>query len=489
MAEITFEYLPQDRQMVLHRTACRQIFYGGAAGGGKSWAILNEAIAFCLANPGLQAYLFRRVLPELEDNHLRHLRQLPKEFGTFHETRRQFLFTNKAVIHAGYAELENDVWNYRGREMHWVGVDEASQWTPLQLGVLRAWNRIGGWKPDPKYAHVFPRCVFASNPGGPAHAFLKRTFIDPAPPEQMFYDPEMRDPSNPDDPGWTSIFIPAKMRDNKYLDSNYAASFGGLPPEMRKAYTDGDWDVVPGAAFELLSRERHMLRSFVPPRHWTHFMAIDWGTARPFSVGWYVVCEDSTLAGKDGWPDTYLPPGSLVRYREWYGWSGKENEGCRWDSSRVARRIREIEEEDPPMDFRVGDNGMWAQFDGLSVAQRFADEGIYLTQSKKDRKGGYAEVRARLSGNEHLHENGEIAEHPMFYVTTNCKHFWRTFPILTLDETEPDKGPDTKQEDHVYDEVMYACMRRSFITTEKDRWREEVARERVLARVSDPYAT
>lgn len=450
------DYQPQPRQKLLHSVACRQIFYGGAAGGGKSWAVLNEAIAFCLANPGLQAYLFRRLLPELESNHLRYLRALPKEYGTYHETRRQFIFNVKdkngqpSVLHAGYAEQESDIYNYRGREMHCVYVDEASMMTPHQLGVLKAWNRIGGWEPDERYRHVFPRCVFASNPGGPSHNYLKRTFIDPAPAGTVFHDPEMVNKKDPNDKGWTTIFIRSTMRDNEYLDDNYAASFGGLAPALQQAYTEGDWDIIPGAALELLSREKHMLRPFVPPRHWTHFMSLDWGTAAPFSVGWYCVSDGALLAAKDGWPETWLPEGAVIRYREWYGWTGKENEGCRWDSGRVARKILKIEREndDPPLDFRVGDSQMWAQTDGASIAQRFADEGVILGQSKKDRKIGYSEMRSRLAGNPAFMEDGSEGDSPMLFITSNCQHFWRTIPTLTLDETDPDKGPNDKGENH-----------------------------------------
>ena len=493
---IVFDYTPQPRQIVLHKTACRQIFYGGAAGGGKSHALRNEAIIFCLQNPGIHVYLFRRVLPELESNHIQYVRALPKEFGHYHETRRQFLFTNGSVLHMGYAEQEADIWAYRGREMHVVLVDEASQWTPLQLGVLRAWNRLGGFKPAVAYAHALPRCVFASNPGGPSHTFLKRTFMPPGiSPETVFYDEEMKDPTDPEDKGWTTIFIPSRMSDNKYLDRNYAGSFGGLPPEMRKALIEGNWDVVPGAAFEILDQRpdqplSHICRPFKPPRHWTHFMAIDWGTARPFSIGWYTVSEGAELAEKDGWPRKWLPVGSVIRYREWYGWSGKENEGCRYDAGRVARRILEIEHDadDPPMDFRVGDSAMWAQHDGPSVAEHFMEEGVTLNQSAKDRKMGYAEFRSRLAGNPTYHQDGSKGEYPMFYISSQCQHFWRTIPSLTLDETEPDKGPDTKLEDHVYDEVVYALRRRPYVTTEQDRWMGEV-RSAGYRRAMDPYAT
>jgi hypothetical protein len=421
----------------------------------NSTALRMEAIALCCANPGLQAYLFRRVLPELEANHIAHtfngIRYLPNELGRYHETHRQFQFVNGAVLHAAYAEQEADIKAYQGREMHWIGVDEATQFTNTQLNFMRGWNRTGSWKPAPGYEHVFPRIVFASNPGGPSHSYLKRTFIDPAPAETVFYDKTMRDPKDPTHLGLTSCFIPSKMTDNPYLDKNYAAQFAGFPPEQQRALIDGDWDAVVGAALELLTRENHMVRPFKPPRHWTHFMSIDWGTAAPFSVCWYCVSEGAELAAKDGWAAKWLPSGSVIMYRELYGWNGEENKGCRWDAARVARKIKEVEKEagDPVLDYRVADNSMWANMGGsMNIAEHFIQEGMSLRPSKKDRKAGYSEIRSRLAGSRTFLKDGVPGDAPMLYVASNCTHFWRTVPVLTLDETDIDKGPNSKLEDH-----------------------------------------
>ena len=490
-SQVRLDYEPQPRQVALHRAAARQIFYGGAAGGGKSHALRWEAIALCLANPGLQYYLFRRTLPELEDNHIIHFRRLPSAIGNYHETRKEYNFTNGSTIHLAFAEREQDIFRYRGAEMHVVGVDEASLMTEFQLGLIRAWNRLGGYRPSPDYAHALPRCVFASNPGGPAHSFLKRTFIDPAPPETVFYDPSMADPDNPEDRGWSTTYIPARMADNKYLDSNYTASFGGLPPEMAKAYREGNWDVVVGAALHNLSRERHMIRPFDPPRFWTHFMSIDWGTARPFAVGWFCVSpENVELKGKGVWSDVFLPEGAVVMYREFYGWTGKTNEGLRWSSDRVAQEIlrMEKEHEDPPMDYRVADSQMWAQTDGPSPAERMTHIGLSLRQAKKDRKAAYAEMLARLAGNPTFLKDG-VEEIPMLYVTQNCTQFWRTVPPLVIDSADPEKGPDTKLEDHVYDCLVYALRSRPFVTVERDRWEHERRLAGIERGIQDPYST
>ena len=395
------------------------------------------------------------------------------------------------MLHMGYAEDEKDIWRYQGREMHLVLVDEAARMTPLQLNVLRAWNRKGSWKPAPGFEHVFPRIVFASNPGGVGHEFLKETFVSAAPAETIFFDKGMADPKNPLDRGWPSIYIPAKMADNAYLDPNYAGQFQGMPREMARALVEGDWDAIPGAALELLEKGRHQLRPFTPPRHWTHFMSIDWGTARPFSVGWFCVSDGALLEGRDGWPSRYLPAGAVIMYREWYGWNGKSNEGSRMPSQQVAAGIkeRELAGGDPPMKFRVGDSQMWAQADGPSVVDRFIEHDIMLTPSKKDRKAGYAEIRARLAGNPRFIEDGRTEDTPMLFATANCQHFWRTLKSLTLDEIEPDKGPDTKLEDHIYDMVVYALRQRPFVTTKEMAWEEEMGVGTLTRGPVDWYAT
>lgn len=488
--DIVLDYEPQPRQVLLHSSSCRQIFYGGAAGGGKSHSLRWDFITLCLKNPGCQAYLFRRTLPELEDNHIKFAKtEIPRELGVYSETRKRMEFVNGSALNFCYAERDDDVYRYLGAEMHAVGLDEASRFTEHIINLLRTRNRIGGWKPSPEYVCAFPRFVLASNPGGPAHNFLKATFIDAGPPEVVFFDPTMRDVRDPNDKGWSSIFIPARMEDNDYLDAGYAAAFSGLPPELAKAYRDGDWDAVVGQALHNLNREKHCLRSFTPPRAWTHFMVMDWGYAKPFSVGWYCVSEGAVLEGKNGWPDRYLPSGSVIRFREYYG--GDRDKGLRLDPGIVAKKIVSMEEGLPPMDFRVADNGIWATDDGDCVEQklRTSEPRLVFRPSKKDRKANYIELVSRLAGSASYSQDGEDGDAPMFYVTENCKHWWRTVPPLTLDETDPEKGPDTRLEDHCYDETVYALRARPYVMTEKDRYRIEFDKARKMTRSGDPYAT
>ena len=455
-----------------------------------------DAIHFCLENPGLQAYLFRRTLGELEDNHIRWIKNdlSYPELGSYNETRKVFEFTNGSRLNFCYCEKDADVHRYQGSEMHWLGIDEATHLTEYQISYLRTRLRLGSFVPDSRYGEFFPRMVLASNPGGPSHNFLKSIFLDRSPPEMIFFDETMKNMADPLDKVWPSIFIPAKIVDNKYIDKNYAGQFSGLPPELARALREGDWDAVVGQALHILSRDRHQLRAFTPPRHWTRIMSIDWGTASPFSIGWYAVSDGATLKGREGWPDRWLPAGAVVRYEEWYGWNGKANQGCRLTAQQVARGIvrKEVDRKEV-LDYRVGDSEMWANKGGPAIQDWFleTDSRLVLRPAQKDRKRNYTEILCRLAGNPRYLEDGSMEEDPMFFVTSNCVHFWRTVPSLVLDSNDPEKGPDTTLEDHCYDEVAYLLRSRPYVTTKKDRYMDEFGDEmrKAMGKVEDMYAT
>ena len=462
----------------------------------NSHALRWDLIEWCLWVPGIECYLFRKTYPDLEANHIRPMRlEMPIELGEWQETRKRFHFRNGSGLNFAYCERDTDVDHYQGREIHVLAVDEAAQMTPFILSYLYARNRLGGFRESvpERYQHLLPRAVFASNPGGSGHNWLKEIFIDPAPAEKIFYSKQFANPQDPSDPGPPTVFIPAKMVDNVYLDASYAGQFSGLPDELARALRDGDWDAVVGKALHLLSRERHMLRPFVPPKHWTHFMTIDWGLAVPFSVGWYTVSEGAELAAAGGHPARWLPEGAVIRYAEWYGWNGKANTGCRLPPQSVARGIIEREESrGDTMDYRVGDTEMWAQKTGPSVQEWFVetDPRLVMKQAIKDRRRNYQEVLARLAGSPRYLHDGRMEEDPMFFITSNCTQFWRTVPSLSLDENDPDKGPNTKLEDHGYDEVAYALRSQPYVTTLEHRQIREYEEIRKLRRVAiDPYAT
>jgi hypothetical protein len=502
---IEYKYIPQPRQELLHSCPARQILYGGAAGGGKSRAARAEAFEFAVNIPGLQVYLFRRNFKQLYKNHIIPMStEINKRIAHFRG--QELIFHNEtdetgpSIIHFCHCNNLLDYLDYQGTEMHVLIVDEASLFFPIQLIELRARVRLGSFAahiPE-AYASFLPRAVFTSNPGGPSHTFLKQTFIDAAPPMSVFKDKLMEGLGVTP---WSTCYIPARMSDNQYLDEGYAAVFQGMNPGRAAALRDGDWDAVEGAALFSLSRMRHAVKPFIPPIHWTRFQSLDWGTAKPFSVGWYAVASEDTIVKKNEHlfseenptGTLFIPAGSVIRYREWYGCAEKQPDvGIYLDSTEVARTIlqkereREMHEGDRAPDYRVCDNAIFASIDGPSIADRMreATQGtIVFRYVKKDRMNQYEEVLARLAGNPFIMHNGKTEKHPALFISTGCINAWRTLPSLMVDPEKPDEGPDGG-EDHVYDEMKYALASYPYVTTKRDR-DDDIATLR--SKATDPY--
>jgi hypothetical protein len=459
------------RQYDAFTSEATEILYGGAAGGGKSFLMRCTAISLCSTIPNLKVYLFRRLSDDLVKNHMEGSGSFPELLSKWVDDGLvtinwskpiEIRFWNGSKIFLNHCQHEKDMYKYQGSEIHVLMIDELTHFSEPIYRFLRNRVRLGGLDVPEQYKGKLPFILCGSNPGSVGHQWVKETFIDDAIPMELRR-------MGKSEGGMLRQYIPARLEDNPTLvenDPDYVDRLHGLgSPELVRAMAEGDWDVVAGAALETLSREKHCLRPFTPPKHWTRFMSIDWGTAKPFSVGWYCVAEGNALIkGKDGFKDRLIPDGAVIRYREWYGWNGNRDEGCRLESYEVAQGCLEREAEaGDRMDYRVGDSAMWAQTDGPSPQERMythTDGRFAMRQSKKDREMNYQELRARLKGDD---------DGPMFYVTENCTHFWRTVPSLMLDETRPEKGPDTTQEDHIYDDVVYALMSRPFTMTKKRR--------------------
>ncbi len=388
-------------------------------------------------------------------------------------------WSNGSKIHLCHCQHEKDVLNHQGAEIHVLLIDELTHFTEYIYRFLRNRVRLGGLKVPAEWKHRLPLILAGSNPGGIGHQWVKRTFIDMAAPNQVR---QMEDAEG----GMLRQYIPARLHDNPTLTENdpkYKARLMGLGSDaLVKAMLDGDWDIVAGAAFEKLSRNVHMLRPFDPPKHWAKFTCMDWGTAAPYSIGWYCVNDDDlVLKAKEDWPERLIPKGSIIRYRELYGYGGQPNVGTREESWQVARKMMEREKE--VVDYRIADSAMWAEHDGPSAAENFMNELVQLQRqsvkdgykvppgesmspcsmekSLKDRAANYLEFRRRIANS--------IEGLPGLFVTANCEHWWRTVPDLQLDERDPEKGWDPNQEDHPCDETGYAIVSRPKLYTARER--------------------
>lgn len=435
-------------------TWCGELFYGGAAGGGKSDFLLGDYLQDVPTyGPAWRGVIFRRTFPELEELLVRAREIYPSTGAGWNEVKRTWTWSNGATLKMRYQESDADVTRYQGHQYTWIGYDELTQWASL-YGYRYLRGRL-------RSAHKVPtkRMRAAANPGGAGHLEVKTYFIDPAP---MGYTPIL-DPAT----GMERMFVPAKLKDNASLmiaDPTYEGRLRGLGGNLAKAMADGDWSIIEGAFFDCWALHRHVVTPFEIPKDWTRFRSGDWGSAKPFSFGWWAIVPDDYQL-PDG---RVLPRGCLVRYREWYGCKpGEPNTGLKLTAEAVGRRLWEIERDMPALTYGVLDPAAYAEDGGPSIAERIyrgSENKIMFRKADNARvgqrgaMGGWDAMRARMVG--------DVDERPMVVCFSTCLDSIRTIPVLQHDDARPE-DLDTDGEDHAGDEWRYACMSRPFSRTHK----------------------
>lgn len=421
---------------------CQELLYGGAAGGGKSDFLLGDYLQdVATYGAAWHGVLFRKTFDELGELIERSAEVFPATGAKWNEQKHIWRWPNGARLRLRYCEAYRDAVRHQGRQYAWIGWDELGQWADdASYRYLRARLRS---------PHAVPtkRIRATANPGGVGHHWIKGKFIDPAP---MGFTP-LRDP----DTGGDVMFIPSKLTDNAILlrsDPDYANRLKGLgSPELVRAWLEGDWAVIVGSYFPEFSRDAHVVQPHTLPKHWMRFRAMDWGSAKPFSVGWYAV--------SDGELPQY-PAGALIKYREWYGMRpAQPNVGLKLTSTAVGKGILERERDDDLSD-AVLDPAAFAENGGPSIAETMNEELTTHFRAADNKRvaergamGGWDQLRDRLVG-----EDGR----PMLYFFATCADTIRTLPALQHDSTRAE-DVDTNGEDHAADETRYACMSRPWI--------------------------
>jgi len=381
-------------------------------------------------------------------------------FGAkFMESKRVWSFKNGTTLKFRYLDKDKDADNYQGHEYTWMGFDEAGMWPfPEVIDKLRACLRS---------PHGIPtRQVLTGNPGGRGHNWLKMRYIDPVPPNVV-------QRIKIGDRVLTRVFIPAKVQDNKILlkhDPGYISRLKSSGPDwLVKAWLDGDWDIVAGGAVDdVWKRSVHVIEPFVIPKTWYIDRSFDWGSSKPFSVGWWAESDGCPVQMADGTTRTF-PAKTLFRICEWYGWNGTPNKGIGMLNTAIAKKIIDMENNQIKKSFygkNIGqikpgpaDSSIFDVIDGKCMANDFANSGCRWTKADKgpgSRIAGLEKVRAWLSASL---ENP--IESPGLFVFSNCTSgFIRTVPTLPRDDKNPD-DVDTNSEDHVFDELRYRLYRKS----------------------------
>lgn len=467
-----------------------ETLFGGARGGGKSDGVLGEwalhANTYAENAIGLCVRRERTQLVELVERS----KILYFPLGAkFNEQDKVWRFPNGARLRFAYLESDNDAQAYQGHSYSRVYVEEMGTFpNPEPIFKLMATLRSGKGIPC--------RFIATANPGGPGHSWIKARYIDPAPTGMKILSETREDELTRQAITTQRVFIPSKLTDNPYI--NNTDYIGRLylsgNAELVRAWLLGDWNVMLGAFFPEFDTRKHVIRTFKIPKHWTRFMSMDWGTATPFSIGWWAVVPDEFDAGLEIYPNQwqffegqsdatgikYLPKGALIRYKEWYGSRGAAtktisttenmNVGLKMTAEEVSQGIVSREKDEPRNEFdrarisyRVADPKMFSWDSGPSIAERMSEKPYYINLQKADNKrtpragamGGWDMLRARLKGD---------GITPAIFFMDNCVDSIRTLPLL---EHDPLKMEDVNSdsEDHAPDEIRYACMSRPYHTT------------------------
>lgn len=383
----------------------------------------------------------------------------------WHSQEKIWRFPNGARLNFAHLDNDDDAEKYQGHSYTRVYVEEIGNFpSPDPIYKLMATLRSGTGVPVGFRA--------SGNPGGPGHSWVKRRYIDPWPQGGKRLKTEFTNPFTNEITTRDRVFIPAKVTDNVYNNTpGYIAQLQMSGNErLVRAWLFGDWDVILGAYFDNWNSRLHVIRPFPIPSRWLRFQAGDWGSAKPFCFGWYVVVSDAhQIVRMDGTP-AIIPRGALIKYREYYGSADHNNVGVKMTIEQVADEITRLESTEPRdhegrsgIKYRVLDPACFADEGGPHHGERFANKKLFFQPAKHQRAtrgnttGGWDMLRQRLDG-----EEGR----PMIYFFSTCVDTIRTIPALQHDKNDPE-DVDTEAEDHAGDETRYAVMSRPWI--KKDR--------------------
>ncbi|HEY4683128.1 MAG TPA: phage terminase large subunit [Candidatus Acidoferrales bacterium] len=417
---IELGYHATAKQGRFHASRAPYRLYGGAAGGGKSEAILFEAVMQCLEHAGIRGLVLRRTFPELERSLIqRALEKIPREIYQYNTAKHIMTFPNGSVLEFGFSECDVDVIRFQSAEYGFIGFDELTHFTEYQWRYLKSRCRsvIKG---------VFPNMFAGTNPGNRGHAWVKRLWIEKQlNPEEQEAGERARDYD----------FIPAKVRDNPYLvenDPGYLNRLASLPPAVRRALLEGDWDLFEGQVFTEFRKEIHVVPSGeyrVPSlgAWWPRWRAIDWGYTQPACCLWF--CRE--------------PKGRTYVYRELYKTGMLVSE--------FAKRVKEMDGGEQ-IETCYLDPACWQKSGAVeqSISEQFAEH-FSVQPADNDRLGGkqlvheMLRVGCRVPGA----ESGRGLQ-----IFENCTNLIRTLPQLVYDTVKVE-DVDSDGEDHAYDALRY----------------------------------
>ena len=417
----------------------REVLYGGAAGGGKSYAMLADPLRY-FGHSDFSGLLLRHTTEELRELIYKSQELYPKIWPgiKWSERKMQWTAPSGARLWMSYLDRDEDVLRYQGLAFSWIGFDELTQWpTPYAWNYMR--SRLRSTAPD---LPVFMRAT--TNPGGRGHSWVKKMFIDPAPANTSFSAVDIETGvaltfpeghSKAGEPLFIRRFIPASLMDNPYLaaSGDYEAMLLSLPEQQRRQLLHGDWDIKEGAAFTEFNRHQHVVEPFDVPKNWRKFRACDYGYGSYSAVLWFTIAPDE----------------QLIVYRELYV--------SKVLATDLADMVLDLEVDDGNIKYGVLDSSLWHKRGdtGPSLAEQMIMKGCRWRPA--DRSKG-----SRVSGKNELHRRLQVDEYTgearlVFFDT--CVNTISQIPAIPLDKNNPE-DVDTKAEDHLYDALRYGIMTR-----------------------------
>jgi len=405
-----------------------------------------------------KGHFIRRELTQLEPVIARS-KEIYSSFGTYNESKKIWTFNSGGSLHFRYIERDADADKFLGDSCTDLLVEEIGNFPDIKpllklKGILRS------------VAGVPPSFCATGNPGGVGASLIKRRYVDPAPEGWRI----IKDVDELTGLVSERIYIPSRITDNQLLLRNDPGYLSRLTrtgsAALVRSWLEGDFSAIEGAFFEKFNPSLHVVRNTKLPEHWLRFRAMDWGSWFPFYICWCAHASED-FNHPDG---PFIPKGSIVVYREWYGSAGHNNTGLKMPAPEVGLEIQRIERgmKIKPT-YGVLDPSAFKMDGGPSVAERIAraTDGAVTFRRADNRRigkdgamGGWDALRERINGIATV-VGDRTVNIPTLYIFEQCADLIRTLPMMQHDKDNPEDLMGA--EDHPSDSVRYAIMSRPWL--------------------------
>jgi len=484
MSQLSIDIQFWPRQMQAFTTPARELLFGGATEGGKSFFVRNALIAWCLAIPDLQCVLIRKKFSDILSNHLegpygfRKLLAPLIHYGVI-VTQDNIRFPNGSLIAFKHCQDERQFDSAQGVEVHVLVIDEATQISERLIRMFRTWVRMDQAMQDKlpeQFQGMFPRIIYTANPIGESVNYFRRNFVQLLPHERIETIA-----------GFPRQYLPSRYSDNLSVNKQqHEGRLEGLGDKaLAKALDEGDWNAITGEFFPEWDESRHVVTDFVPPAYWFRFRTFDWGTAEPFAVYWIAVSDGEPFTDSGG-HKRWFPRGALIVYDEWYGCDPEHpDKGNRMRNEEIAQGIVMRSEYNARTVPTLTDSLPFQDRGGKTIAKIFEENGCPLLQGDTSRISGWSQLRSRLIGIQ-FDSNDDIRI-PMIFVVERCRYLRDYLPALTRHKSEAkvEDAAEHGEATHSCDAIRLACTAHNVI---KDRLEPMQSRINKAVKGSRPTA-